>query len=473
MSTHFEDRIKEAVAFFRQARPFVVRIVGNQDADGIAAVAVLAQALTRERIKFVASIVRQLTPAFIAELEKEHYDTYFFADLGGPHISLLEQLKGKHVFVFDHHLPEKDSPTIWHLNPQLHGIDGTRDISAAGVAYLFSRCLHEDNKSEAYLALVGALGDGQEDNGFSGYNQDFLDTAVTTGHVLQHHDLRIFGMQTKPLHKALEYSTSPYIPAVTGNEKQAVHFLEVLGIQPYAQGKWKYLRNLTEQEVKKLIVAITTQRIGSDANDEIYGPVYLLASEPEESLLRDLREYSVVLNCCARMNRGGLGMGVCFRSMNSQEKALELHTHYRKDIIDCLHWFYHHKGKEGYVEEGRGYVLINAEESVKDFLLGTLCSLISRSNIYPDGTVILGMAHGLDDSTKISARIAGVNTRDLHVGKILEQIMQKFGGHAGGHSFAAGATIGQDQEPSFIAYAKEILQQQLLLSESAGNKIVL
>ncbi len=470
MTTHFEDRIKEAVAAFRQARPFVVRIVANQNADGIAAAGLLVNALQRENIKFVATIVRQVSKDLIEELKKEHYDTYFFVDLGSQHVQLMEGLKRRHVFVFDHHAAEQDASGIFHLNPQLYDVDGLHDISAAGVAYLFARMLNEENKDLAYLALIGAIGDGQEDNGFSGYNQDFLDTAVATQHIVQKHDLRIFGVQTKPLYKALEYSTSPYIPGVTGNEIEAQKFLEKHGIFPLDQGKGRYVRDLSEAEIKKLIVAITTQRKGSDENDEIYGPVYLLAAEPEGSMLKDLREFSTLLNCCARMKKGGLGIGVCTGSMASRAKALELHSRYVQDIIHSLHWFYQHKGKEGYVEENKGYVLINVEEAIKDSLLGTLCSLIGRSNIYPDGTILVGMAHGLDDSTRISARIAGTNKLGFHAAKLLDQIVQKTGGHSGGHSFAAGATIPKDQEQSFIVYAQEVFQKQVSLSEQAASQ---
>jgi len=469
MTAHFEDCIKEAVAAFKQAKPFVARIVANQNADGIAAAGLLMNMLQREHIKFVVTIVRQMSAGLVEELKKEHYDTYFFVDLGSSHVQLLDSLKRRHIFVFDHHAAEQDAAGIFHLNPQLYDVDGLHDIAAAGVAYLFARALNEENKDQAYLALVGAIGDGQERNGFSGYNQDFLDTAVATQHVVQKHDLRIFGVQTKPLYKALEYSTSPYIPGVTGNEKEAQRFLEKHGVIPLDQGKGRHLRDLSEAEVKKLIVAITTQRKGSDENDEVYGPVYLLASEPYGSMLQDLREFSTLLNCCARMRKGGLGLGVCMGSMASRARALELHSKYVQDIISSLHWFYQHKGKENYVEEYQGYVIFNAEEAIKDSLLGTLCSLISRSNIYPDGTILIGSAHGLDDYTKISARIAGANINDLHAGKILEHLTQKFSGQAGGHSFAAGATIPKDQEQAFLLAAKEFLQQYLAIHTPVGS----
>lgn len=460
-SLPFEDALKTAAQHFKEHHAPVVRIIGNQDSDGLAAVSLLIKAFEREKIKFVTSIVRQVNPALIEELKKEHYETLFFVDIGSACIPAIEQISGRTIYVLDHHHTEHPGKNIYHLNPFLYGIDGARDIAAAGIAYLFARALNEENKEEAYLAVIGALGDGQEEKGFTGLNQDILDSAVATGTVFIQQDLRIFGLQTKPLHKAIEYSTSPYIPNVTGNEKHAIRFLEEAGIKTYEHGKWRKLSDLDEGEIKRLIIAITTKRIGSDENDEIYGPVYLCMKEPEESLTRDLREYSTLLNCCARMRRSGLGIATCLGNARAKEQALELHTRYRRDIIEALNWFYEHKGKES-VEEGKGYVIINAEDHINDQLMGTLCSLISRSNIYEDGTIIIGLAHGLDDTTKISARIAGINVHVLNMKNVLQTTLSKLGTTAGGHSFAAGATISQEQEQNFLVYIKENLQSLLI-----------
>ncbi|MDO8628424.1 MAG: DHH family phosphoesterase [Nanoarchaeota archaeon] len=465
-STDFEEKIKQTANHFKTLRPSVVRIIANQDSDGIAATAILIKALERENLKYVATIVRGVTKRLIEELSNEHYDVYCFLDLGSTTINLIEQLNKKHLFVFDHHKPEEKGTRVIHLNPQLHELDGTRDLSAAGVTYLFTRALNEANKNNAYLALIGAIGDGQEDKGFSGYNQDILDSAVTLGTVTVEQDLRIFGMQTKPLHKALEYSTSPYIPNVTGNEKQAIKFLEENNIKTYEKGRWRTLKDLEEEEIKRLIIAITTKRIGSDENDEIYGPVYLLNEESEDSILKDLREYSTVLNCSARMKKHGIGIATCLGNKEAKEQALELHERYRKDIIEALNWFYRNKGKQGKVEEGKGYILINAEENIRDYLIGTLCSLISRSNIYEDGIIIIGLAHGLDDTTKISARIAGINKNNTNLNTVLTTITAPLGLTSGGHSFAAGTSIPQEQEQTFINKTREVLNNLVTLENT-------
>lgn len=456
----FEDSIKKAVEEFRNLKPKVVRIIANQDADGVTSASILIKALEREGIKFVCSIARQVNKRIIEELKKEEYNILFFCDLGSKNISLIEEIE-KPVFIFDHHMPEKKETKIVHLNPYLDDVNGLTDISAAGIAYIFARELNHENRSEAYLAIVGAIGDAQEKIGFSGYNQDILDEAIVSGKIKVLQDLRIFGMQTKPLHKAFEYSTSPYIPGVTGDERSAIRFLEDIGISVKdSSGRFRRLKDLNDNEVKNLITAIATRRFGSDDSDELYGPVYILQNEDEDSITRDAREFSSLLNCCVRMNKAGLAIGTCLGSIKSKEKAIALNRKYMRDIIDSLNWFYSNKGKES-VLEGEGYVLINAEENVGDILIGTLCSLISRSNVYDDGVIVIGLAHGLDDTTKISARIGGINKRALNAGDILSRIVKGLGGNSGGHSFAAGATIKKDKEQEFLKAAKELLEKEI------------
>ncbi|MEK6904750.1 MAG: DHH family phosphoesterase, partial [Nanoarchaeota archaeon] len=279
-------------------------------------------------------------------------------------------------------------------------------------------------------------------------------------------DLRIFGMQTKPLHKVFEYTTSPYIPGVTGDERSAIKFLEDAGIKVKdSGGKFRRLRDLNETEIKNLITAVATRRFGSDDSDELYGPVYIITDEDEDSMTRDAREFSSLLNCCVRMNKAGLAIGTCLGNKVCKEMAISLNKQYLTDLIRALDWFYRNRGKEA-VKENGCYVLINAEENVSDQIIGTLCSLISRSNVYDDGILVIGLAHGLDDSTKISARIGGANKKGLNAAEILNNVVKDLGGYSGGHSFAAGATIKQEKEQEFIKNTVGILDK-LAVQEAA------
>ena len=112
----------------------------------------------------------------------------------------------KDVIILDHHIPEEiETKNICHVNPHLAGIDGSKEVSGAGVVYFFAKALNKKYEDLAHIALIGAVGDIQEDNGFKKLNQDILDKAISLGKVTVEKGLRIFGAQTRALHKALEF----------------------------------------------------------------------------------------------------------------------------------------------------------------------------------------------------------------------------------------------------------------------------
>ena len=59
-------------------------------------------------------------------------------------------MKDKVVLILDHHQPEEVEAenNICHINPHLHGIDGSKEISGSGVVYLFSKAVDKSNEIE-------------------------------------------------------------------------------------------------------------------------------------------------------------------------------------------------------------------------------------------------------------------------------------------------------------------------------------
>lgn len=451
------EGVAEKFKSLDRARP--VKIVSNHDCDGIASASILVTAFHRAGIKFSLSIVRQLNQEVLEGLKLEPYETVIFADLGSGYLNNIEKfLAGKNIFVLDHHKPEDYSPSFAvHVNPHLFNLDGTKDISAAGVCYLFVKALNEDNKDLAHLAVIGAIGDNQEKNGFFGVNSLIVKDATEYGKLEIKESLRMFGMQTKPLHKVLEYSTNPYIPNVTGNERGAVKFLEDLNIRVKDGNKFRKLNDLSEEELKKLITAIILKRMGSEESPgDVFGQIYLIKGENDESPTRDAREFSTLLNCCGRLGKPSLGIAACLGDKKMKEVAVGLLNQYRREIISALEWFYNNRGSEK-IKEGRGYVLINAEDAVRDTLIGTLTSTVAKSNIYPEGTIIVSLAHTLGEETKISTRIAGFRESNFDLREMIKKVVKVTGGEGGGHRLAAGATIPQEKEEEFLKLTEQAL----------------
>lgn len=459
----FTVAIGSAVERFRGLDDSPVRIISHLDSDGIASASILIKALKREDRKFSLSIVKQIDSDLLEILKREEYKILFFVDLGSGYLSNIEKnLPGKEIFILDHHKPEHFKTNLVHINPHLFDIDGGREISGAGIVYFFVKKLNEKNMDLAHIAVIGAIGDVQEKNGFLKLNDRILADAVSMGKMVVKKGLNMFGMQTRPIHKVLEYSTIPYIPGVTGNEGGAIRFLEEIGISIRENGQYKKLIHLNDEDMKKLVTAIILRRIGSeDKPEDVLGPIYILPDEDDEMPTKDAKEFSTLLNATGRLNRPSLGIGTCLGNKKLKNGAINLLARYKKEIIGALDWFYKNR-KSNSVLERKGYVIINAEDNVRDTLIGTLTSILAKSNMYKEGTILLSLAHTLEGDTKVSLRCAGFRDNDVDLRQLIINIAKRIDAMAGGHREAAGAIIPQDKEGEFIKVAEETLSKAVI-----------
>ena len=455
----FEEQTKRVADEFNKIdKKETIRLVSHLDADGIAACSILIKALNDDNRKYSISIVQQLTKEVIDDLAKEKYKYFVFTDLGSGQIGYIkERLKDKKIFILDHHKTEGiEAENIVHLNPHLYGLDGSKGISGAGVVYFFASRLDKKIEDIAHIAIVGAIGDVQEDNGFEKLNDDILQIAVKKGKIKVIKGLRIFGAQTKPLHKVLEYSTDPYIPGVSGSESGAIQFLNQIGINPRNKDGWKKIVHLESDELKKLITGIIMKRLDEDKPDDVLGNVYILTEEEKESPTRDAKEFSTLLNACGRMGKASLGIGVCLGDKKIRERAIKILVDYKKEIVNAIRWYEEEK-KE--IIKGNGYIIVNAEDNIMPTIIGTLGSIISKSNGINEGTFVMTMANLLDGNTKISLR---AKSKNIDLRDILKEIIGEADGEYGGHMQAAGAIIPTEKENAFIEKAKLVLGKKAM-----------
>ena len=446
--------IEKAINEFNSLDNEPLLLVSHLDCDGITAASIMISALNRKDKKFVLRIVKQLNENVLKELSLEKHKTILFTDLGSGYTNLINKfLNDKKIFIFDHHLPDevKDYKNIVHVNPHLSKEkENLLNLSGSGITYLFAKSLDKNNINLAHLAVIGTIGDMQ---GFHSVNKEILDDAVNQGKITIKRGLKMFGSQTRPLNKLLQYSTDPYIPGVTGSEEGTFDFLTQSGINYIENGKIKKIVDLSDEDLKKLTTAIILRRLGSEKKPEdIFGDVYILNEETED-VLKDAREFSTLLNCCGRLNKPSIGIGVCLGNQIFKEKAKELLKQYKLELINGLNWFYSSKDK---LLHGDNFIIVNAESKIRDTLIGTLMSIISRSNVYKDGTVLIGMAYTIDNKIKLSMR--SCNYSNYNLIELLVKIVNGYG-EAGGHKEACGGSIPIENEQEFINKAKEILSK--------------
>lgn len=256
---------------------------------------------------------------------------------------------------------------------------------------------------------------------------------------------------TRPLNKALEYCSNPYIPGVTGNFEGASELLREAGIGFTKKG-YKSLTELTEEEMKRLVTAVTLRLPNADVMEECVGNLFLVKFF---NRMEDARELSALINACSRSGNMGVSLLFCMGNKTAKEQADKIYIKHKKKIVEGLKFV-----DSTEKVEGKGYVLLNAKDNIQDTVIGTIMSIISMSSVYEEGKVIIGMAY-TEDKIKISARISGRGMRKknstYNLKEVMDEITEFTGGESGGHQFAAGCIISKEQEKTFIDIVKKKL----------------
>ncbi len=457
----FEKEVNRVCTIFKTLPDRHVKIISHLDADGLASAAILVATFKRAHIKFTLSVIKQIDESLIKELEKEQINNILLTDIGSGSLSLLN-LQNKEIFILDHHKPENFQNTnVNHLNPHTLSIDGSKEISGAGVTYLFAKEFDKRNTDLAHLAIIGAIGDMQESNGFFGLNKMVLQDAIDSKKIKVIKGLRLFGASTKPLYKLLEYSDFN-IPGVSRSKRGSLNFLETLGIELKEGSRWRTLSDLNEIELQKLITELIIKRLNEDKPGEILGDTYNL-----DGPISDAKEFSTILNSCGRLAKPAVGIALCLGDKEALTEAHSVLNMYKKEIVNAWTWFNSNKNTENVIEHD-DYILINARDNIKDTIIGTFASMLTKS--LTRDSMIIAMARNAE-KTKISVR-ATKPTIDLQ-NFLMATTPQ--GAISGGHSEAAGALIPTKKEDEFITnitnfFSQHKINQLAVASENSKKQ---
>jgi single-stranded-DNA-specific exonuclease len=424
-----EETIKEnAKKFLELSKDKEIFVVSHFDTDGVTSGTIMLKTLKKLDRKFSLTILKSLDETFILNLPRNKL--IVFLDLASGSLEHLSQTDIKNIFIIDHHEITKEIPNnIIITNPQL--IDKQK-ISSSGLTYLFCKELYPQAKEFAKLAVLGMIGDQMEKE---------VDTLnhhiVSDGEIHKKRGLLIYP-STRPLNRTLEYSSNPFIPGVTGDVRGVLDLLREAGLSS-DNGRYKSILELDEEEMRKLITGIML-RNPKAKHEEIVGNIFLLKMFNK---LEDSRELSATINACSRLGESATAVQFCMELPNAKKKAESIYVKYKQEIVNGLKYSSETKDKI----EGKGFVIINGRNRIKDTMAGTIASILSNSKIHEPGTIITTMAY-YEDKIKISARSVGKTGRNVR--EILADVVDKTGGEVGGHEFAAGCIISQDKEKQFI-----------------------
>ena len=431
-----------------------VQVVSHLDADGLSSAAVVLETLRRLGIEYDLRVVHTIDDEEAHTIAQLHAARYIFVDIGSGQLGpLVDHLRAP-ALVLDHHEPDREAPERFvHVNPLLFDQDGNRGISGAGTTYLLARRFGYRDLSR--LAVIGAIGDIQEDNGFSGFNELILSDAIGSGEVGVERGIRLFGAQTRPLTRLLAYNHDLQLKGIVGDPDAAYRFLESLDIRiRHSRGERRYI-DLDPEERMRLLSGILMKRNHLDDPEAIIGYNYTLLSEDEGTPFRDAREFSTLLNACGRMDAASIGVGAAMGIADLKREALAVERTYKRAIGKAIGWFKEQLILEERIERGEGYYLVDGRGEIEAPIIGTLASIASRMDEVVGPALICSYAYLENGDLKASLRSHGETPHDLH--SVMMRIVESCGGGAGGHTNAAGALVPREREESFIRSAREVL----------------
>ncbi len=452
-----------------------VRIYAHIDPDGITSGSIASAALERAGVEHRITFLKKLSPDAVEAIKNENPEMAWFTDLGS---GMLPHLAGLRAVITDHHVPAKvpkitrmdllefsrTMGSIIHLNPHLHGLDGGVEISSAGLAYMVARALASANANLLPLAVVGALGDQQDRalGRLSGLNAELVLEGCRGGSLECRRDLRLFGRETRPLHRLLQYSTDPALPRLSRDEEACIVFCVELGVDlKDAEGAWRRWCDLQAWERRRIVSELVRLLLegghGHGTAERLLGEVYLLAREKPGSFFRDGKEYATLLNACGRYDHPEIGMRLCLGDRGEAlDKALALLKEHRDHLVESL-GFIEEKGVESY----GSLQFYHGRDRIRDTVIGVTAGMLLNSPQVARDKPLIAFANA-EDGVKVSARAPrALVDRGLDLAAAMRQAAEAVGGFGGGHGAAAGATIPSGREEEFLNHLDAIVRRQL------------
>ena len=457
---HFCEKVRSTVEGGNE-----VAIITHLDADGITSGSIMAMALRRMGARFSLRTVSDLNSSVVEKMKADGRDFYVITDLGGGWASHLRKALGDKWVIIDHHeITEEEILTDdggQILNPWKFGIDGGREVSAGGLAYMVASALDFKNRDLSAIAVVSAVADGQDQGdkkSFFGLNAEILKTAQSLGLVSVDLDIILTGRETRPVHEALAYTLYNYVDGLTWNTEACYLLLKNAGIKlKDDSGRWRALAEFSQEEKSTIVEAVakfvdsSDKRVSDILLDDLIGYVYTLSREDKRSQLRDAREFSTMLNACGRIGKAGVGIAMCMGDRNIALCAgEEIMNTYKMTLRNNISTIFSEKWR--LADDGKT-TFVNGDGILEEGMLGAVSTLLSGSPSLR-GRLLFVRTLAKEGSYKFSSRKCLDCKSQANLGVIMRQCSSALNGEGGGHSAAAGCSIPSSALDDFIAGIK-------------------
>ena len=457
---HFCEKVRSTVEGGNE-----VAIITHLDADGITSGSIMAMALRRMGARFSLRTVSDLNSSVVEKMKADGRDFYVISDLGGGWASHLRKALGDKWVIIDHHeITEEEILTDdggQILNPWKFGIDGGREVSAGGMAYMVASALDFKNRDLSAIAVVSAVADRQDQGdkkSFFGLNAEILKTAQSLGLVSVDLDIILTGRETRPVHEALAYTLFHYIDGLTWNTEACYLLLKNAGIKlKDDSSRWRALAEFSQEEKSTIVEAVakfvdsSDKRVSDILLDDLIGYVYTLSREDKRSQLRDAREFSTMLNACGRIGKAGVGIAMCMGDRNMALSAgEEIMDMYKMTLRNNISTIFSEKWR--LADDGKT-TFVNGDGILEEGMLGAVSTLLSGSPSLR-GRLLFVRTLAKEGTYKFSSRKCLDCKSQANLGVIMRQCSNALNGAGGGHSAAAGCSIPSYALDDFIAGIK-------------------
>ena len=376
-----------------------VEVFAHHDADGIAAASILCHAMLRAGIRFRLRVRQEIA---VSDLPDDA--ACLLCDLGAG----MEDLP-RDVIVVDHHLPHFKGE--FHVNPRLSGIDGDRELSAAGTAY-FVALKMGDNRDLAGLVIPGIIGDGQL---VKGKNLEIFNEGIANGIIEPGRGITLPG---RDMTERWYMAVNPYLDRISGAEER-IEAILAMSRDPAQPGNGHNLETLLSQ-----VLLEAAPKTAAASLPAVWGDTYHLQRE----VIEDAHALTAVIDACGKAGSGDIAATLCMRSSAYVDRAWEIARQHRGRVVSAVM-----TAKP--VGDYTGVYEIEGATLASD-----VADILARD--IPHAKPVLVYAKSTE-SCRISVRCPPGTTADL--GPLVRALAGSCGGHGGGHLLRAGATIPCDK----------------------------
>ncbi|MCR8453851.1 MAG: DHHA1 domain-containing protein [Crenarchaeota archaeon] len=451
-------------------------VFSHIDTDGITSAVIIAKLLIEMNKPFILNFFPQISNKSFESYWQEVEPRYvIFLDLGTdtPLAYVKKTASISSSIIIDHHIVSSSDfsdpfsdPRSLVINPRLCEIDGSTEISSAGITFLLANTFYgffDRNKAHLFYAITGALGDSQDvgpKRSLIGINKFIVNYGERYGVINSYEDYILIGMGFKPLYRLLAEMFILDIPGISGSYEGAVDFLIQAGVLRRGDDPEKvYWDKLTPEQRdvlrNKLLEALVLKHCGKysirEIDEMLRGYVYEF-SAGQNHFCRYARDLSILINACGKMRSPEVAFGALLNPLNKDvvQQVFQLYERYRAVLSTIF------LNMESQVEMHGSVAVYDGRDKIHEELTSSVASILAHA-LKSTAKIIIVLSRSVENALKVSIR--GTNAFQGNLVEILKKVLSNLPeASGGGHELAAGAYLPEEKLESFLAAMERLLE---------------